>query len=60
MDRADMERILAEHVHPLPSAEEVEELHRRLRGQEEQAALLRSLPLTDEEAPTPPLREARP
>jgi hypothetical protein len=60
MERTEMERMIAQHVHPAPPAEELDDLHRRLRDQEAQSALLRALPVEDEEAATPPLPEVRP
>ena len=60
MERAEVDRIIAQHVHPLPPPEELDDLHRRLLEQDAALALLRSLPLADKEAPTPPLPEGRP
>ena len=59
MSRVEIERILAESLSTPLEPEELEELVRRVLLQEELAALLRALPLEEEE-PLLPLPDALP
>lgn len=60
MERQEIERMLLRALDVLPDAADLDELARRLPLQEEQAALLRALPLEPEEPSWTPLPEERP
>ena len=57
MNRAEIERVLEDNLSVRLPAEEVDKLVERIRQQEEQAALLRALPLQDVEPACPPAVE---
>jgi hypothetical protein len=59
-DRQEVERVLQWALPALLAPEELAELIARLRSQEEQLALLRALPLDEEEPWLPSSAEERP